>query len=200
MNRSASNAQSITSAPAAGRRLARRATSRRGTARSGRSKPARGREIVIARRRVASFRNTGAGDEGPLHQSLPLGRTGAGPTSSSLRPPSLERLRFRRRPSPQSHRELEQRTTEVAPALLEAPRCAAGTAAKPLAGIDGFRSDAHLARHKRRRTARGVRRLRLRAWRRALAVVATMRTRHGFAARAALSWPPPQRSARCAKS
>jgi transposase len=47
-------------------------------------------------------------------------------------------------------RELEQRTIEVAPALLELPGCAAVTAAKPLAEIgpvDRFRTDAQLARH-----------------------------------------------------
>jgi transposase len=46
--------------------------------------------------------------------------------------------------------ELEQQTTEVAPALLELPGCAAVTAAKLLAEIgpvDRFRSDAQLARH-----------------------------------------------------
>jgi transposase len=46
--------------------------------------------------------------------------------------------------------ELEQRTAEVAPALLELPGCAAVTAAKLLAEIgpvDRFRSDAQLARH-----------------------------------------------------
>jgi len=47
-------------------------------------------------------------------------------------------------------RELEQRTAETAPALLELPGCAAVPAAKPLAEIgpsDRFRSDAQLARH-----------------------------------------------------
>ena len=46
--------------------------------------------------------------------------------------------------------ELEQRTAEVAPALLALPGCAALTAAKLLAEIgpiDRFRSDAQLARH-----------------------------------------------------
>jgi transposase len=46
--------------------------------------------------------------------------------------------------------ELEQRTVEVAPALLELPGCAAVTAAKLLAEIgpvDRFKSDAQLARH-----------------------------------------------------
>jgi transposase len=46
--------------------------------------------------------------------------------------------------------ELEQRTAEVAPALLELPGCAALTAAKLLAEIgpvDRFKSDAQLARH-----------------------------------------------------
>jgi len=46
--------------------------------------------------------------------------------------------------------ELETRTTEVAPALLELPGCAAVTAAKLLAEIgpiDRFKSDAQLARH-----------------------------------------------------
>src|SRR4051794_12179581 len=46
--------------------------------------------------------------------------------------------------------ELEQRTAEIAPALLELPGCAAVTAAKLLAEIgpvDRFRSDAQLARH-----------------------------------------------------
>ena len=46
--------------------------------------------------------------------------------------------------------ELEQRTEEVAPALLELPGCAAVTAAKLLAEIgpiDRFKSDAQLARH-----------------------------------------------------
>jgi transposase len=46
--------------------------------------------------------------------------------------------------------ELEQRTTEVAPALLELPGCAALKAAKLLAEIgpiDRFRTDAQLARH-----------------------------------------------------
>jgi transposase len=47
-------------------------------------------------------------------------------------------------------RELERRTTETAPALLELPGCGAVTAAKLLAEIgpvDRFRSDAQLARH-----------------------------------------------------
>jgi len=46
--------------------------------------------------------------------------------------------------------QLEQRTTQVAPALLELPGCAAVTAAKLLAEIgpiSRFRSDAQLARH-----------------------------------------------------
>jgi transposase len=46
--------------------------------------------------------------------------------------------------------ELEQRTADVAPALLELPGCAAVTAAKLLAEIgpiERFRSDAQLARH-----------------------------------------------------
>jgi transposase len=46
--------------------------------------------------------------------------------------------------------ELEQRTTEMAPALLALPGCAAITAAKLLAEIgpiDRFKSDAQLARH-----------------------------------------------------
>jgi transposase len=46
--------------------------------------------------------------------------------------------------------ELEQRTVEVAPALLELPGCAAVTAAKLLAEIgpvNRFKSDAQLARH-----------------------------------------------------
>jgi len=46
--------------------------------------------------------------------------------------------------------ELEQRTIEPAPALLELPGCAAVTGAKLLAEIgpvDRFRSDAQLARH-----------------------------------------------------
>ena len=48
------------------------------------------------------------------------------------------------------NQELEQRTTEIAPALLDLPGCAAVTAAKLLAEIgpvDRFRSDAQLARH-----------------------------------------------------
>jgi transposase len=47
-------------------------------------------------------------------------------------------------------RELEQRTAETAPALLELAGCAAVTAAKLLAEIgpiDRFKSDAQLARH-----------------------------------------------------
>ena len=47
-------------------------------------------------------------------------------------------------------RELEQRTAELAPALLELPGCAAVTAAKLLAEIgpvDRFKTDAQLARH-----------------------------------------------------
>ena len=47
-------------------------------------------------------------------------------------------------------RELEQRTTQTAPALLELPGCGALTAAKLLAEvgpIDRFHSDAQLARH-----------------------------------------------------
>jgi len=46
--------------------------------------------------------------------------------------------------------ELEQRTAEIAPALLELPGCAAVTAAKLLAEIgpiERFKSDAQLARH-----------------------------------------------------
>ncbi len=47
-------------------------------------------------------------------------------------------------------RELEQRTAQTAPALLELPGCAALTAAKLLAEIgpiDRFKSEAQLARH-----------------------------------------------------
>ena len=47
-------------------------------------------------------------------------------------------------------RELEQRTIETAPALLELPGCAAVTAAKILAEVgpvDRFKTDAQLARH-----------------------------------------------------
>ena len=47
-------------------------------------------------------------------------------------------------------RELEQRTAQTAPALLELPGCAAITAAKLLAEIgpiDRFQTDAQLARH-----------------------------------------------------
>jgi transposase len=47
-------------------------------------------------------------------------------------------------------RELEQRTVQTAPALLELPGCGAVTAAKLLAEIgpiDRFKSDAQLARH-----------------------------------------------------
>ncbi len=47
-------------------------------------------------------------------------------------------------------RELQQRTEQLAPALLELPVCGALTAAKLLAEvgpIDRFRSDAQLARH-----------------------------------------------------
>jgi transposase len=47
-------------------------------------------------------------------------------------------------------RELEQRTAQIAPALLELPGCGALTAAKLLAEvgpIDRFHSDAQLARH-----------------------------------------------------
>ncbi len=47
-------------------------------------------------------------------------------------------------------RELEQRTAEIAPALLELPGCGAVTAAKLLAEIgpiDRFKTDAQLARH-----------------------------------------------------
>ena len=54
------------------------------------------------------------------------------------------------RRSPSSTSELEQRTAETAPGLLELPGCAAVTAAKLLAEIgpiDRFRSDAQLARH-----------------------------------------------------
>jgi transposase len=50
----------------------------------------------------------------------------------------------------QLDQELEQRTAEIAPALLELPGCAAVTAAKLLAEIgpiDRFKSDAQLARH-----------------------------------------------------
>jgi transposase len=46
--------------------------------------------------------------------------------------------------------ELEQRTNQTAPALLEIPGCAVVTAAKPLAEIgpiDRFKGDAQLARH-----------------------------------------------------
>jgi transposase len=46
--------------------------------------------------------------------------------------------------------ELEQRTAEIAPALLELPGCATLTAAKLLAEIgpiDRFKSDAQFARH-----------------------------------------------------
>src|SRR5207248_427217 len=47
-------------------------------------------------------------------------------------------------------RELEQRTVQTAPALLELPGCGAATAAKLLAEIgpiDRFNNDAQLARH-----------------------------------------------------
>jgi transposase len=56
-----------------------------------------------------------------------------------------------------ARQELEQRTAQTAPALLELPGCARVTAAKLLAEIgpiDRFKNDAQLART-RRRTARG---------------------------------------------
>src|SRR4051794_3954371 len=62
----------------------------------------------------------------------------------------VARCRSLNREIAQLDRELEQRPTETAPALLELPGCAAVTAAKLLAEIgpiDRFRSDAQLARH-----------------------------------------------------
>ena len=56
----------------------------------------------------------------------------------------------RRARSLELDRELEQRTAEIAPALLELPGCGALTAAKLLAEIgpiDRFQTDAQLARH-----------------------------------------------------
>jgi transposase len=62
----------------------------------------------------------------------------------------LSTIRTLNRTIAERDRELEQRTLEVAPALLELPGCAAVTAAKPLAEIgpvERCKSDAQLARH-----------------------------------------------------
>jgi transposase len=62
----------------------------------------------------------------------------------------VKRCRTLNRAIAELDQELEQRTAELAPALLELPGCAALTAAKLLAEIgpiDRFKSDAQLARH-----------------------------------------------------
>jgi transposase len=62
----------------------------------------------------------------------------------------VSRCRSLNRTITELDQELEQRTAEIAPALLELPGCAAVTAAKLLAEIgpvDRFKSDAQLARH-----------------------------------------------------
>jgi transposase len=62
----------------------------------------------------------------------------------------VARVRSLTRTITELDRELEQRTREIAPALLELPGCGAVTAAKLLAEIgpvDRFKSDAQLARH-----------------------------------------------------
>jgi transposase len=62
----------------------------------------------------------------------------------------VSRCRSLNREITQLDHELEQRTAEIAPALLELPGCAAVTAAKLLAEIgpiDRFKTDAQLARH-----------------------------------------------------
>ena len=62
----------------------------------------------------------------------------------------VSRCRSLNREIAQLDQELEQRTAEIAPALLELPGCAAVTAAKLLAEIgpiDRFKTDAQLARH-----------------------------------------------------
>ncbi len=62
----------------------------------------------------------------------------------------LSTIRSLNRAVAELDQELEQRTADVAPALLELPGCAALTAAKLLAEIgpiNRFRSDAQLARH-----------------------------------------------------
>ena len=59
-------------------------------------------------------------------------------------------IRSLNRTGAELEQELEQRTSEIAPALLELPGCAAVTAAKLLAEIgpiDRFKTDAQLARH-----------------------------------------------------
>jgi transposase len=62
----------------------------------------------------------------------------------------VNRIRSLTRAIVELDHELEQRTQEIAPALLELPGCGAVTAAKLLAEIgpiDRFKSDAQLARH-----------------------------------------------------
>jgi transposase len=62
----------------------------------------------------------------------------------------VTRIRSLTRAITELDRELEQRTAQTAPALLELPGCGAVTAAKLLAEIgpiDRFKSDAQLARH-----------------------------------------------------
>jgi transposase len=62
----------------------------------------------------------------------------------------VARIRSLTRAITELDRELERRTAQTAPALLELPGCAAVTAAKLLAEIgpiDRFKSDAQLARH-----------------------------------------------------
>jgi transposase len=62
----------------------------------------------------------------------------------------VTRIRALTRSISELDRELERRTAEIAPALLELPGCGALTAAKLLAEIgpiDRFRNDAQLARH-----------------------------------------------------
>ena len=62
----------------------------------------------------------------------------------------VSRCRSLNRTIAQLDQELEQRTAEIAPALLELPGCAAVTAAKLLGEIgpiDRFKTDAQLARH-----------------------------------------------------
>ena len=62
----------------------------------------------------------------------------------------VARFRALNRTIAELKQELEQRTAQLAPALLELPGCAAVTAAKLLAEIgpiDRFKTDAQLARH-----------------------------------------------------
>ena len=80
----------------------------------------------------------------------PLARPPGPGAAGAARTRARRRCRSLNREIAELDQELEQRTAELAPALLELPGCGAITAAKLLAEIgpiDRFQSDAQLARH-----------------------------------------------------